>query len=243
MPVTAVDLDPILAQSPLWRLGNIAAITPFQQGKSNHSYRLTIETDHYVLRINSPKSEQQGAVREWESLALNAIQGKPYAPDIVYLCPSHHYQIYRYIEGESWAERPPTSQQLAELDKIIRDYQQLPLSTPIIDYQRYLTGHYNSLTSSLPPELQARWQASQPRLAELTPGHYPAALCHHDLNPSNIISGSEGITLIDWEFARFGHPDIDRYALNPQQCDNPAIAEALYWLETLWNLKNQSITG
>ena len=59
-------------------------------------------------------------------------------------------------------------------------------------------------------------------------------LCHHDLNPSNIIKTNKGMKIIDWEFAGFGHKKYDLHSIELQDKENFFLDELINIINDLW---------
>jgi aminoglycoside phosphotransferase (APT) family kinase protein len=57
---------------------------------------------------------------------------------------------------------------------------------------------------------------------------------HHDLVPANVLDTGDRLVLIDWEYAAPGHPDIDRWSVDPWRVTEPFVAEMMDWINGLW---------
>ena len=96
------------------------------------------------------------------------------------------------------------------------------------------TGSQLERAGRVSKELRKRWEAFEARLADFDRGPWTACLVHHDLIPANVLEASSGLYLIDWEYAAPGHPDIDRWSIDPATSREPFVAELMGWINDLW---------
>ena len=73
-----------------------------------------------------------------------------------------------------------------------------------------------------------------PLLEEFQNDNWSPVLCHHDLNPSNIIKTNKGMKIIDWEFAGFGHKKYDLHSIGLKDGENFFLDELINIINDLW---------
>lgn len=71
-------------------------------GLTNANYRVTVDGEHYVLRISGQNTQRLGINREHELAALQAAASAGIGPQVVaFLSPEGHL-ITRWIDGRHW---------------------------------------------------------------------------------------------------------------------------------------------
>lgn len=236
-------LESLLSEAPLWNIGTVRSAAALRGGLTNQNYLITTTEGRFVLRLNNPNAELLGINREQELAVLKIIKGQSYAQQIAYYCPQFRYLISHYISGTSFAKEAPTTDENEQLLDIIYSYQKLPLAGEPVQYGNLLRKFYAGLApeNRLNEQLENDWRRFQPQLQQYEQSQWQPVLCHHDLNPANIIRSETGLTIIDWEYANNGHPYVDilhSNATNSQQelDNNSALVEIIYWLQLLWTL-------
>ena len=218
---------------PVSELGN---------GLTNNSYLLDSNIGKLVLRINNPNSFNLGINRKREALILqqlHQISDLRIGPEIIYMDPQYRYLVYRFIDGKIWTQADLNKQQnQMQLQAVITQYQKVHLASlnPRC-YKQYLLDYWNQLEAQkrIDETLQQQWLAFLP---ELDKADWVSCLTHHDLTPGNIIETSEGLRIIDWEYAHLGHPDLDRLSMTGKhnQPGDSYPTRLIYWINRLWEL-------
>ena len=207
------------------------------EGLTNRSYLLDSQTGPLVLRINRPFSQAYGIDRTREALILNSLahtEGPNIGPDVIFQDAQHRYMVYRLIEGRLWTRQDCDRQEnLQALKPIIERYQSIPLNIEPRHYKSYLFNYWRQLQAKnlVDQTIEQQWLSFLPLLDEQ---HWEPCLSHHDLTPENIIETSEGLRIIDWEYAHLGHPGLDWASITREQ--NTLASELVYWMNRLWHL-------
>lgn len=236
-----MSIDAALREAPLWGIGEIQSITPLAGGTTNTSYLIETIRSRYVVRLNSQNAYRLGINRSNEVRALKAIQGQPFAPELIYYCPQLKYCVTRFIDGTNLQQQSPTAAELAELHTIIATLKRMPCESVVFDYAARLRSMHQLLEDEqkITPELSQKWTLFETALDDLTKLSWQPVFCHHDLTPANIIRSETGLKLIDWEYARLGHPSFDTLTIAPDSTttdEETLLLSAMRWLEELWHL-------
>tara|TARA_B100000676_G_C18075715_1_gene847477 strand:+ start:679 stop:1410 length:732 start_codon:yes stop_codon:yes gene_type:complete len=219
---------------------NLKKITfdELKNGKVNNSFIINdIENKRkYVLRINSLKSNQFNINRINEVKILNAIKEIEIAPKIIFSDPEYNFLITEFIDGSECRSNELTLHDKKTLKNIINDYQKIKIELPKFNYLEHIRK-YEKIAfdkSTINNQLVKKLKKFYPLLEEFQNENWPPVLCHHDLNPSNIIKTNKGMKIIDWEFAGFGHKKYDLHSIGLQDKENFFLDELINIINDLW---------
>jgi thiamine kinase len=188
-----------------------ARFTPVPGGLSNHAWHVV--TDHageYFVRLARRYGEQLGADHAAECRVLEVTWRAGLSPPIVRCDPAARLLVTVWIDAPHVGQplRSPTA--LSLVAQALATLHDLPvprgLRTVRFDEQA------RALATAVPPDavagalaLRAREVFARLRAADTSP-----VLCHHDLNPLNLLRDRDGrLWLVDWEYAGLGDPAID----------------------------------
>ena len=184
-------------------------------GLTNQNYLIEADGRKCVLRINAPYSLALGIDRSREKLILEKASASGLAPDILFCSPEHGVLITYFIDGQHWhASDLDDADKLSLLTTAINQIHNLNVETKKFDYQKHEQNYWQQLQDkavSIPDELY-RQRDSVLGFIEKIP--VTATICHHDLNPGNIIIQSDKIYFLDWEYAAPAWPAFDFAALS-----------------------------
>ena len=207
-----------LAATGLFTADNIerALIEP-ACGLTNRSYRLTIGSDQYMLRLPGPGTESY-VDREQEAHNARAAAHLGIAPEVMYCDPRAGTQLVRYINDaralDAQSLRDPatlelTVELLARLHRSGSAFRGEMALFPKLD-------QYFQLAEARMPDalreldaLRRRAQALRPRLEAR---REPLCPCHIDPTPPNflMVAGPEPqLYLLDWEYSARCEPVWD----------------------------------
>lgn len=240
-------LQRFLAEAPAWDIGAITHVAPLAGGLTNANYRLSTASGDYVLRINHPQSHLLGINRHLEQQILNSIAGESYAPEIAYCCPRYHYLLSVYFDSDNLFNKPATPSEVEQLTDIVQQYRQISVDAQPRDYLNLLDSYANSAAErrGLAPETGLNWRDIRPELKRYCEQSRPALLCHHDLNPDNIVRSGGSLKIIDWEFASLGHPLLDLLKFDllnvREEADYEEAVLLDKWLSALWLALRSSV--
>tara|TARA_B100000927_G_scaffold65149_1_gene51351 strand:+ start:660 stop:1391 length:732 start_codon:yes stop_codon:yes gene_type:complete len=209
-----------------------------QTGKVNNSFLINNDEDNrkYILRINSPKSKKFNIIRKNEIIILNAIKEIKIAPKIIFSDPQFRFLITEYIDGYVCSKNNFSLNDRAILKKIIEKYQKIKVKLPKFNYLKHVKKYQKIIgrTSKIDNKLKSRLEKFYPYLENFQNQNWSPVLCHHDLNPTNIIKTDKGMKIIDWEFAGYGHSNYDFYCIGFKDKDDFFFNELISIINDLW---------
>ena len=221
-------LQTVLSEWPLWGISGTRTpeiITQFRQGRSNDSYLLKIDTEHYVLRMRRVNHGQTQNTR-YENLIQHGAAQLGLAPRVVYQSPNLGYRLCSYARGTTLAHNTwLDAQDLSHLCNSIMQYQQLTVALPDFSYTQLLEQYWQQAQSAINTGQKAELTARYTKLHKACIEYEQCSggvrsLCHHDLNAHNIVRCEPTSTtgpvfmLLDWEFAGNGIASMDFAALS-----------------------------
>ncbi|MGR8949369.1 MAG: phosphotransferase [Gammaproteobacteria bacterium] len=189
----------------------------FSNGRSNKSALLSADSAQWVLRVGN-QTAGLGVSRERELVIHKAVAAVGLAPKITFASQRHDFWISEYIDGNHLSTL--AANDLRDLISALEKISELRFDLPRFDYRQQLL-RLNGNTA-LPAHLN---QALEKLESNGTTG-----LCHHDLNPGNIIFIENHPIFLDWEYAAIGCKEIDfasiavEWQVSQQQiCSNAGI--------------------
>ena len=224
---------------PLALTGRPEVLAGVPGGRTNRSYRLRGPgLDHDLLvRIHHPESARLGIDRERErdivTETARAGLGRPF----LHWDARHRFAVFPWLEARAWtADDLADAGQRSRLWPMLERLHGLVLAQTRRRYADYLDGYWQRLETigRIDTDLLEAWQAFRPRLRAFDEGAWKACPVHHDLVPENILDCGDRLVLIDWEYAELGHPDIDRWSIDPGRVSEPFIVELMGWINGLW---------
>ena len=211
-----------------------------QTGKVNNSFLINDDENKrkYILRINSIKSNKFNISRKNEIIILNAIKETKIAPKIIYSDPQFKFLITEYIDGSIFSKNNFSLNDRVTLKKVIEKYQKIRIGLPRFNYLKHIKEYQKIISqkSIIDYELKKRLEKFYPYLESFQNQNWPPVLCHHDLNPTNIIKTDSGMKIIDWEFAGYGHPKYDLYSIGLEDKDDFFFNELVNIINDLWHM-------
>jgi thiamine kinase len=198
------------------------AIDRLGSGLVNDSYRVARAGCLYALRVPGPQTLDLGLDRGWECRVLERATAGGLAPRIVCCEPAEGMLVAHWVDGQPWTldavRRPENIEKIARLARRVHALPVPPAARSmspadwIVHYQDALVRHEADANHRL--GLRAGLAARLAELAELPP--VAPVLCHSDLHPGNLIEATQGLVLLDWEYAHVSEPfwDLAGWACN-----------------------------
>lgn len=180
--------------------GNPLQLERISDAKTNAVYRLSSPAGQWALRRNRTNSEMLGINRASELLVLNAVRKQPFSPTV---CASDEtFLLTQWAEGELYSVS--NDHQFDELISLIRAVHAVPIPSGID--QLNIAERLSLLsTQSKGDEVQ---RVLDKKLTQYQPSASPV-LCYHDWHSGNMLKQTEGLFLLDWEYASSGDAMID----------------------------------
>lgn len=201
---------------PGWEEADSVTVKPLRGGRTNSSFRVCLDEQTFVLRINAANGPALGVDYEREYEILHHVFRGDVGPEPVYYSPKSGVLVTRYVKGEvlSAAQvRKP-----ANIERIVRSLKKLhalpaprhrlSLEHGVLRYCKAVEEAGLHLSEAL-----ARVRPNALGLVrEWAKGTEEVCLCHNDLLHSNIVDGAR-IKFIDWEYAATGDPMFELAAI------------------------------
>ena len=183
-------------------------------GSVNRTFCVHTGAGRFVLRCSPSPDAWLASDRSVERVLHGLAADAGLAPRIVHADPQDRWLITEFIAGSVWSEASfGQAESLGVLGDTLRRLHAIAApQTGRLDVLAALDAYARRLqrgraAGEIPPadyveRAAAAWQLSG------APQRSPAIL-HHDLHGSNLIAGSHGLMLIDWECAVVSDPLLD----------------------------------
>jgi len=234
------NVDSILSGWPDWPLpltGSPLVKARLSAGRTNQSYRLDAPglDDDLLLRLHRPDAHRLGIDRERELIVTRRAAEAGIGRPVWHWTKG--YSIFPFIEARTWTEADVAHRARREqIWPLVERLAALDIEQPRMRYSNYLHHYWEQLGERTTPErsLRRAWAGFWPELLAFDSADWTAGLVHHDLTPGNVLDTGDRLVLIDWEYAAMGHPDIDRWTVDPRSIEEPFIGELMRWINALW---------
>ncbi len=216
LPGDAVDLQILesLAESPV-----------------SATWLVTVSGRRAVLRVDRPLARQLGLPRHAEPGVLRAVAAAGLGPGVLAADPERGLLLTEWLPGRSLsAGDDPGPGSLRAVAGLLRAVHALEIAAPSLDLYTVI-DRYARLAGSQGAGLAAGVRGRLSACLAL-PG-LPAAFCHNDPSPANIIttatipSNDSHLRLIDWEYAGQNQPEFDLAVYAAEARLSPAAATGL----------------
>jgi len=201
----------IVVQIPGWADAKDLSIQPFG-GFTNKNYLVTVDGEHFVLRISGKNSAHLGIRREDELEALTAAASAGIGADLVRFFPEGHL-ITRLIPGRHWTvDEYRAPQNLERIVQTVKRLHALPaVKGSFSSFLRVESLIRQAKTFRVPfPEdfdiFLERMQIIEAGQQRDTSSWLK--FCHNDLFSVNFLDDGN-IRIVDWEFAGMGDKYFD----------------------------------
>ena len=188
-------------------------VEAIKHGLTNRSWLVTTDKSRFVVRLSDASAHELQIDRDSEAVVLQVVARAGIGPEVIRCDPRHGVLVTRYL-GPTWSERD--AQDLDNIDRLgelLRRLHELavPAGVRTVDlaltaegYVRTLLerGTHSALTSA---ELRERADRTARELSKDS----IVCLCHNDVHHLNVVDGSDGLKLIDWEYAGVGERLFD----------------------------------
>jgi thiamine kinase-like enzyme len=201
-------VETVIARIPGWRDADDISIEQIG-GLTNTNYKVTVDDDHFVLRVSGGNTHFLGINRQLEREALQVASAHDLSPEIVHYVQPEGHLVTRWIDGRHWTyDEYCQPKNLRRIVKAVKEIHNLPPIqgevSPFKRIKRYI-DHVGELNVPFPngfDEFVVRMEEIE---ASLKDDPFPArGLCHNDLFSLNFIDDGK-IKFLDWEFAGMGN--------------------------------------
>ena len=198
--------------------GRSVRIDPLGGGITNHNFLVEADGERFVLRIGGSGTELLGIDRAAEHAAALAAAAIGVGPDVVAFVEPEGSLVTRFVAGgpvpPEEIRRPDTLSEVAALLRRVHDGPAFPAR---FDSFRVVETYAETGSAhGVPPPAAYTRANSIAKRIERTLGRRPEQPCHNDLLNANFIRSSEGIRIVDWEYAGMGDRffDLANFAVN-----------------------------
>ena len=196
----SIDVEQTLTEPP-------ELIRALLGGRTNETFLVASGGFKAVVRVNSPISEALGIDRQREAQILNLLAPSGVSPNIFYI--TDEVLVSEYIEGQQLTHQSLKNTATMEAISVaLRAIQAVTMPGGVPrNYQQYCRNYLDQLGDDCVSPLVK--QEIETIASAVDNNDWQPVICHHDMVPQNIIENARGITIIDWEYAALGHPDLD----------------------------------
>jgi thiamine kinase-like enzyme len=215
-----MTLAEILDDWPLWGLSKKpienSQVAILEGGLTNTCYQLSLDSGEYIIRISAANTVALGIDRNIEKAIHQLVSSLNFTSAIRYCDDDHRYWIRDYIEGEVLADNVAgmSHNTLSYMVEQLKALHQTPIEIelPVVNISEKADAYWTLLATQQPDnEILKMKPLMQVAMSEPPAGNF--CLCHLDPVLANWLYTSEGLQLLDWEYAGFAHPLWDLAAL------------------------------
>ncbi|MGO1298453.1 MAG: phosphotransferase [Vibrio sp.] len=158
----------------------------------------------FVWRPISPLTQAFAISRFQEYQILKALDAEPFVPQAAFI--NNEGLLVEWLDGELVGENESITTTLKCMMSIHQvDPQRIPVAP--FNYTARIDHYWRQLSADLKDDalhkLYQTW-----RDVPVLP-HVDLTLCHFDLGVHNLIKQSDGVVVIDWEYASIADPRLD----------------------------------
>jgi thiamine kinase len=200
-------LRALLAAHPATAMLAAVPLAPVLGGLSNFCWRGEAAGRGHFVRLARPATENLGADHGNECRVLDVAAAAGLAPRIVHSDTASRLLVTEWVDA---APPPATAAAMATVARTLATLHDIPAPRDlrVVDFGRQVL----ELGAALPPltRLRVLHDVAAGVLGLLQAGATRQVLCHHDLNPLNLLfDGGGRLWLVDWEYAGLGDPVFD----------------------------------
>jgi len=194
----------------LVRVPGLAAdsvVNMLSDGPTNISYLVKRGDQLCVLRLDKPLAAELVLDRNAEHGIAETVSMARIGARPLFFDAENGVSLREYLPGRTWHDidlQDPVRLQL--LASRLRDLHALPPAGNHYEPGRAARRYAMQLGTQQARDLADR---ANLLLADLHEQPSRECLCHNDLVASNVLEGSDGLKLIDWEYAGMGDPWFD----------------------------------
>ena len=165
-------------------------------------FKIMVNRVQYLLRIEGPPDGLRDPARQYTCMRIAAEAGV--APRVIYANADHGVAITGYIQSKPVQAKRPREETLRAVVSVVKRLHATPLFPGLVEYVEGVGMLIRrcQATSILPEKTFAKYLKFYEELAAVYPRRDTELVSsHNDLNPGNVLFGSEQVWLVDWESA------------------------------------------
>ena len=203
-----MNLNPILQRIPQFASASNLIVTELTGGITNKNYKITVDSESYVLRMGGNETKYLGIDRkiEYECSLLASQIG--IAPEPVAFIEPEGYIVARFISGIGIpAEEIGSEENIKRVLDSMQAYHALDIFPGSFSPFRVAEEYAKTASSfnvKLPDKMD--WYLEKSREIEKAMYREPfkPRPCHNDLLNGNFIDDGTRLRILDWEYAGMG---------------------------------------
>lgn len=203
-------LEQALSDWQSWAASKPVVIGPLKGGLTNHSFLVEAGPQQVVVRINAENSRSLGIDRQQEAEILSLLQPMGCVPKIHFM--NDQVLISEFIDGRQWTcDDLKNTANLKKITQVLNKIQsiQLPENSKKRCYVNYCQYYIQQLPESRLVSEKNVFKKLLCVAEQVDRSNWPAVISHYDLVPENLIETAQGLFILDWEYAAYGHPAVD----------------------------------
>lgn len=233
-------LEQTLSDWQSWSASKPVVIEPLEGGRTNHSFLVEAGSQQVVVRINAENGQSLGIDRQREADILSLLQPVGCVPEIRFM--NDQVLISEFIAGRQWTDdHLKSTENFEKITRLLNKIQGIPLpeNSQRRSYVDYCQHYIQQLPKSRQASEKSVIKALEHVALEVDQSSWEPVISHHDLVPENLIETEQGLFILDWEYAAYGHPAIDFVRLYGGGYSHPITEKILLLqkgIDELWSL-------
>lgn len=211
------NIYPILKELTGWNNGKCISchIRPLAAGLTNENYHVSIEGEHYILRLSGPDSHVLNIDREREMRILKRVSDSGIGVPLVGFDLTSGHMLTRYIDGKTCSREEYNNREIIGITaRLLKRVHDLPLVdgefNPWSDIDKRLTILKTENPACLPDRIDFYRESIEEIRVNRSSGPFTGnVFCHNDPFFSNFLYTTEQVYLLDWEFGGSGDRFFD----------------------------------
>jgi thiamine kinase-like enzyme len=204
------EVRQIISRVPAWEGAKEVQIERIA-GLTNTNYRITVNGEHFVLRLSGQNTERLGINRSHEHAALQSAAAAGIGPEVVAFLPPEGHLVTRWIDGYHWeASEYRTPEHVRLLTETVKHIHTLPPTGATFSPFRRVESFLDTARRfgvPLPPAFDTYLETMH--AIENDQKSDPSdwlRFCHNDLVSVNylFIEQEQSLKVLDWEFSGLG---------------------------------------
>lgn len=209
----AMTIEQAMARVPMWRQASSFRATPLPGGITNVNYRVDVDGEAFVVRLEGQGTARLGIDRRRERQCLIAAGRTGVGPAVVYCPPAGGILVTRFIEGRRLsAEQMRRPETIARVVRSFHLYHGGPAFdgdfSPFRTLEVYLR-EARTHRAPVPDDIDRLYDRAAEIESALRPGWPAGQPCHNDLWGPNLIDDGALVRIVDWEYAGMGNIYFD----------------------------------
>lgn len=214
-----MSLDELLDRVPGW-VGRDRIVEPLEGGITNRNYRVTIDGESFVVRAPGENTDRLGIDRRHEEEAARQAAVLGVAPEVVAFIEPEGSLVTRFITGSAIASDALGAEPLlGEVAALLRAVHEAPALTAVFDWYQVPQAYAataRAMGVAVPAAYGPAIDVAGRVRAAFAASPEANCPCHNDLLAANFLQSTEGLRLVDWEYAGMNdrYFDLGNFAVN-----------------------------